>query len=57
MSDKDAAAFADRVTELNNMAKRCAEETVYRASLYGDDRDTILRAVIGRLKASVGAYR
>lgn len=42
--------FADRVTNLNEMARRCAEETVYRAELCGDDRNTVLRAVIARLK-------
>lgn len=43
-------AFLDRVTQLNNMAKLCAEETIYRAELYPADRNTILRAVISRLK-------
>lgn len=48
-------AFADRVTNLNNIARRCAEETVYRAELCGDDRNAVLRAVIGRLKDAINA--
>ncbi len=45
--------FAEHVTRLNDMARRCAEETVYRAELCGEDRNTVLRAVIGRLKDAI----
>lgn len=45
--------FVARVTYLNDMARRCAEETVYRADLCGEDRNTVLRGVISRLKDAI----
>jgi hypothetical protein len=42
--------FVAHVTELYEIAKRCAEETIYRANLRPEDRNIILRSVIKRLQ-------
>lgn len=53
-SDED---FSARVTALNDIAKHCADETVYRAELTGEDRNTVLRAIIIRLQDAINAKR
>ncbi len=40
------AVFADLV---NGVSRRLAEDIVIQADLHGEDRDTVLRAVIKRL--------
>jgi hypothetical protein len=49
----DDAEFVNHVTELNEISKLCAEETIYRADLRPEDRNTILRAVIRRLEDAI----
>lgn len=53
--EEDEQAFVARVTRLNDTARQCAEETIARANLCDDDRNTLLRAVIGRLKEALAA--
>lgn len=45
--------FVAHVTMLNEMSKQCADEALYRASLWPQDRNTILRAVIRRLQDAI----
>lgn len=46
--------FVARVTQLNDTAARCAEETIRTAGTYvGEDRAIVLRAVIRRLSAAL----
>lgn len=39
--------------DINSMARTCAEETIYRASLFLNNRSKVLRAVITRLENAI----
>lgn len=49
------AAFADLVTHLR-VSKKMAEDIIIQADLHGEDRDTVLRAVIKRLIDALGRH-
>jgi len=54
MHNNSSTKLADHVARANDIAKQCAENTIWRADLWPEDRNTILRAVIARLNDALG---